>query len=369
MRVALLVTDLENGGTPLRLARLALGLRDAGIEVEVGCLAPPGPVSGRLEGEGIRTFAAGAKSVWDLAAIVRLAAWLRGFEPDVVHSWLMHANTATRLVCRALRIPVICGTATIEVERRWHLTIERLLTPLEDARTVNSAAVAEHVESTFGIERARICVLPPIFAARADPAPDRARVRQRCGIPSDAFTLLWAGRFDAVKRIDIVVDVLGSVGELSHLLLVGDGPERPGIERLVAARRLAGRAHFTGWLNHLDEVVAAADLLIFPSRTEGMPNVVLEALRGGLPVVGSDIPAMRELAAATDAIVLVASDSPEPFARKVGELQRESTRLAAMSQAAHAAAEKFAAADGIAAATRLYSEIIAQRRTGVADFE
>lgn len=361
VRIALVVTDLENGGTPLRLARLAVGLRDAGVEVQVGCLAPPGPVSARLEAAGIRTFAAGASSAWDLPAVVRLGGWLRGFQPDVVHSSLMHANTAARLVCRALGIPVICSTVTIEVERPWHITVERLLAPLEDARVANSAAVAQHVVAEFGIPSEAVHVLPPLIAEARSEIVDRRSARARYGLPADGFVILWAGRFDAVKRIEVVVDVLGLLDANVRAVLAGDGPERGRIEKRVAARGLRERVRCTGWLERLDEVVAAADVLLLPSRTEGMPNVALEALRGGLPVIGSDIPALRALrAAAGAAFTLVSGESPEDFAVAVRRLIEQPELRAQQASAAREAGARLAQQNGIAATIALYQRVIAE---------
>jgi glycosyltransferase involved in cell wall biosynthesis len=323
MRVVLLVTDLERGGTPLRLARLARGLKRLGVEVHVGCLASAGPVGAELESDAVPTFACNARGPRDLFALRRLASHLLRIQPDLVHATLTHANVAARLVGDWLRIPVVTSTATIEVERRWHLTVERCTAALDRGHIVNSRALADHVATNFAVPRERIYVVPPSI----DPVPariDRSRAREQFGLPTDAFVVLWAGRFDPVKRLDIAIrcaELLARQG--CHLLLAGDGPTREQIEMLVRASPASPSIHLLGWQRDLAPALSAADAFLFPSLTEGMPNAVLQAMAFGLPVVGSHIAALRELAGDEERILLVAEGDEHGFAAGLLRLYEE----------------------------------------------
>ena len=296
MKVLLLITDLERGGSPLRLVRLAHGLAGEGIQVAVGCLAPPGPLSAELQGAGLRTFACGARSVRDLGALLRLRREIRDLAPDLVHATLTHANVAARLVAARLGIPVIGSTATIEVERRWHRRLERCTLRWESAHLVNSAALAEHVVRTFGAAREHVFLIPPSIG-QVPARIDRDAARRRFGIPPMAHVLLWVGRFDPVKRIDRIVECLRRDEERSLMaLLAGAGPEKEHIAALAARLGVRDRVVLPGWQADLGPALSAADAFVFPSLTEGMPNALLAALGFGLPCVASDIPAHRELA-------------------------------------------------------------------------
>ncbi len=305
MRIALLATDLERGGTPLRLARLARGLKQAGVEVSVGCLAPAGPVGLELESEGISTFACDAYSARDLFALRRLARHLRRIKPNLLHATLTHANVAARWVGRRLGIPVVTSTATVEVERRWHLMVERCTGGMDCGHVVNSQALADHVARRFRVPRERIHVVPPSIDAvprRIERDPARAQL----DLPRDAFVVLWMGRLDPVKRLDVAIRCTERLTEFPcHLLLAGDGPGRSQIENLVRRSPASRMIHLLGWQNDLAPVLSAADAFLFPSQTEGMPNAVLQAMAFGLPVVGSDIPALRELSGEEKRLLLV----------------------------------------------------------------
>ncbi|MEW6249063.1 MAG: glycosyltransferase, partial [Planctomycetota bacterium] len=339
MRIMLLVTDFERGGTPLRVARLARGLHAAGVEVHAGCLAPPGPVGAELEAAGVTTFACGAEDARDFLALHRLSQHVRRIRPDLIHAHLMHANVSARLVGAIQRVPVIGSTATIEVERPWHRALERATAGIDRAHIVNSQALAEHVHEAFGIARRRIHVVPPSLAlldsGRTLPATpaelDAARVaaRSALGIPSHEFVVAWVGRFDSVKRLELVVGAaeILAASVPCRFLLAGDGPHRPVIEQLLRLSSAARVVHLLGWRADVAEILSAADAFVFPSLTEGMPNAVLEAMAAGLPVVGSDIPALRELAGPDGPegarLILVRNDVPRDYAAELERLWSE----------------------------------------------
>lgn len=293
-RVLLLVTDLQPGGTPLRIVRTARELPRFGIEPVVGCLAEEGPLSATLRTWGIETFSCGARHRGDFMAFSRLAGIIRRYDPDLIHSTLFHANIAARLVGQVDRArPVVTGSATIEVERRSHLLGERLTCGWSDWHVANSRAVAEHLCEELGFARDRVVVIPnAVDAARIEAAP--AINRRAWGIAPDKPMVLWVGRMDVVKGLDVLVDAIEIVRREREcsLVLCGDGPERGRIET-----RTTGMAdvHLVGWQAEPAAWLKAAEVMVFPSRTEGSPNAVLEAMASGCAVVASDIPACREL--------------------------------------------------------------------------
>jgi len=110
--------------------------------------------------------------------------------------------------------------------------------------------------------------------------------------------MLFVGRIVYQKGLDVLFQALGGLLDLEwQLTLVGDGNQRPHLEELARSLGMIERIHFTGWLS--GEAVATqyqqANLYVAPSRHEGMPNVVLEAMSAGLPVIASAIAGNEEL--------------------------------------------------------------------------
>ncbi len=320
MRVALLVTDLERGGTPLRLARLARGLRDADVGVHVGCLAPPGPISHDLEADGIPTYACDAAGPQDFMAFKRLADHVRRIRPDLIHATLMHANVAARLIGSSHGLPVVTATATIEVERRWHRAVESATTRVDAAHIVNSRAVARHVTRTLGIPAKQVFVVPPSLERIPQPLDPHA-ARDQLDIPPHEFVVAWAGRLDPVKRLDLIIQCAEILTDLpTRFLLAGDGPYRTHLQKLLRLSSAADRIHLLGWQDNLLPLLSAADAFIFPSLTEGMPNAVLEAMACGVPIVASDIPVLRELSDDGQRFRIIAGDRAIDYAAVLREL-------------------------------------------------
>lgn len=297
LRVALLSTDLERGGYPLRLARMAKALVTVGVEPIVGCLAPPGPVSADLADHDIKTFACNATSARDIGALRRLADCLRRFDPDIVHSALLHANIAARGLGRVGRSrPVITSTVTIEQERPWHLWAEALTSGGSDLHVVNSNAVGEHLCRDLGFDRNRLVVIPnAVDFDRIDSI--RPADRAEFDIPEGAPLVVWAGRLDPVKGLDTFVDVIVELRSRldARALLIGDGPEAARITQRIHKAGLVNIVRLAGWRRDVWAWLKTADVLLFPSRTEGSPNTVIEAMACGCPVVAGDIPACRDL--------------------------------------------------------------------------
>lgn len=110
--------------------------------------------------------------------------------------------------------------------------------------------------------------------------------------------MLWAGRLVYQKGLDVLVEALGELKSLPwELTLIGDGPYRTALEQQALQKGIADRIVFTGWLDReeMDRFYQQANLFVFPSRHEGMPNAVLEAMACGLPVIASRIAGSEEL--------------------------------------------------------------------------
>jgi glycosyltransferase involved in cell wall biosynthesis len=322
----LVVTDLERGGTPLRLARLARALRDAGCEPVVGSLAAAGPVTRALQSESIPTFACDAAGRHDVRVILRLVAHVRRLHPDVIHASLTHANVVARLAGLWTHTPVLTSTATIETERLWHRWSERITAGWDAGHIVNSAALARHVVRAFGVPPRRIHVVPPL-PAQYGRVP-RGSAREAWGIEEADFVVLWAGRLVRAKRVDLLIraagrlarDASASRGRL-RILIVGEGPLRGVLEALARNGPAGEMIRFVHWQEDLGPLLGAADLFVCCSSAEGVPNAVLEAMCAGVAVLAHDIPTLRELAGDPRRIQLANLSNPRRLAGEIIRLR------------------------------------------------
>lgn len=293
------ITDLEVGGVPLHLYRLATRLPRDRFRIRVISLAGEGPIGRRLVEAGVPVFACGARSATDVPALAALHRLLRQDRPDILHAMLFHANTAARIIGPLAGVPaarILCEIQTAECERLWHLAVDNLTCRLCRLEIGNSPSVVEHLRRRAHIPRTRLrCVWGAVDVdafSQAQPI-----TRAELGLPLDEPVVLWTGRLDPVKGFEEMLGAFARVvrGCPASLLLAGEGPYRPEIERLIARHGLTGRVRLLGARHDISRLLCGADAFLFCSRTEGLPNSVLEAMAARLPIVATSAPGCRDL--------------------------------------------------------------------------
>jgi teichuronic acid biosynthesis glycosyltransferase TuaC len=142
---------------------------------------------------------------------------------------------------------------------------------------------------------------------------DREAARRALGL--NRPTLLAVGNLVRLKRHRMMVEALAGLPAVD-LVIVGEGPERAAIEALARERRVADRVHLLGRLpqDRLPDIYSAADLLLLVSTHEGWPNVLLESMACGTPVIVSDIDGIADIVAAPEAGRIVHKPSPDRLA-------------------------------------------------------
>ncbi|NOT02150.1 MAG: glycosyltransferase [Phycisphaerales bacterium] len=298
-RITYVITDLDVGGVPLHLARLAHAIREFGFLPRVVSLAPIGAIGERLVAAGISIESCYARGPSDVGVIARLSRLLCRHRPSLVHAFLFHANLAACLAAPLAGISsrrVICEIQTVEIERPWHLTVGGMTHRMCACVVGNSPSVVEHLRQRAHMAASRLCCISggvDVAAIQsAQPLP-----RAELGVDDDCAIVLWVGRLDPVKGLDELLAAFRIVdtGRRTMLLLVGDGPYRPRVESMIREYGLGNRVRLLGRRSDVAEVMKTADVFAFPSRTEGMPNALLEAMAAGLAAVATDVAGCRDV--------------------------------------------------------------------------
>jgi glycosyltransferase involved in cell wall biosynthesis len=158
----------------------------------------------------------------------------------------------------------------------------------------SGSAVTWH--ETLGVPAARLVVIPNA-ASIVDFSPaggsSRRAARVALGLDPDATIALCMGALSREKRVDVAIEATKLLPDV-ELVVVGDGPERARLEALARAAA-PHRVHFLGQTPHPQEPLAAADLVVVPSDTEGQPRVAVEAGLSGLPVVATKVGGLPEI--------------------------------------------------------------------------
>jgi glycosyltransferase involved in cell wall biosynthesis len=336
LRIALCITELEVGGAERCLVELATRIDRAKFSPVVYALSPqPGlgvrSLLPQLEKAGIETHFLGASGVRHLPGAIRnLAKHLKRQRPVVLQSFLFHANFVSRFAARLAGVPhVFSGVRVAERGLAWHLWLDRASRGLVERYVCVSAAVADFSRTRLGLSEHQVVVIPNgIDGERL--ASAEAVDLTTLGLPSGRRAVTYVGRLEAQKGVaDLIANSPAWLGRLPDhdLLVVGTGPLEKELRTLSERLAVAPRIQFTGWRPDVPEILKASDLVVLPSKWEGMPNVVLEAMAAGRPVVSSDVEGVRELlGGAADEQVVPVGNSGDFAARIVTLLSDDQIR-------------------------------------------
>jgi starch synthase (maltosyl-transferring) len=321
--LALAITDLNVGGAEQMLVALATQLDRRRWRPSVICLDHAGPLAAALRSADVAVECLGASPRRPLQALTRLAQSFRRQAPWLVQSFLFHANVATRLAAPLAGVPwVVGGLRVAERRKRWHRWLDRLTAHLAAGSVCVSRGVERFSREVVGLSSNRLIVIPN----GVDPAPfDQAQPlpRSALGIPPGADLALSISRLDVQKGLANLLAAAEWVitrRPAWHLVLVGDGPERPWLLAQLAARpALAERIHWLGRRDDVPTLLAAADVLVLASLWEGMPNVVLEAMAARRPVVATAVEGSEDLVVPGRTGWLVAPGDPEALGQALLE--------------------------------------------------
>jgi glycosyltransferase involved in cell wall biosynthesis len=172
----------------------------------------------------------------------------------------------------------------------------------------------------FGGADLRLTVIPTGVPARRFPPVDaatRRAARSRLGLSADGIVAVYVGSLSGEKNVDAAIAAVAAIPD-AVLLLVGDGPERIRLERL-SGEVAPGRIRFIGTRERPQDELAAADVLVLPSRTEGIPAVLIEAAFSGLPVVASAVGGIPEIVAEGVTGITVPPGDVAALSQAIGE--------------------------------------------------
>ena len=290
-----------------------------------GVPAAAGAGAGWLELPHLRR---GVDPVADARACRGIRQLIRAFRPDVVHTHTSKAGVVARRAAFAERVPAVAHTFHGHVLRDyfgavsswWLRRLERRLAARTDLLLAVSASCADELAALDVAPRDRFLVTPPAVAT--SPALPRADARARLGLARDAWAVAAVGRLVPIKRLEDFVRMVGGAPSLCGDVL-GEGPQRAALATL-AERRCGGRLRLLGSEPDAARLLPAYDAVVMPSVREGCPLVAIEAFAAGVPVVGYDVPGVRDaLASLGRGLLVPVGDGPGGLLAAVSRLRED----------------------------------------------
>ncbi len=366
VKVLYIIDKAGLGGATNHLSGVLLALDRQRFAPSCCFLLSGGPNEERLRAAGVPASILGLQKIYGwraLRAFVRLVRWIRRERFSVVHTYLFSANLFGVLAARLAGVPVIIASRREVVTwMRWHHRwATRLANRYCSAITVNSQAVYDSVMAAEHPNPRQVVVIPNgvdtlRFAATSDVTAQRLALQ----IVGDGPVVMTVGHLSPIKGPQHLIEAAPAIVRQvpsATFVLVGDGPMRRFLEERAVALGLADRVIFCGRRRDVPALLAAADVVVAPSESEGCSNAILEAMAMGRAIVATRAGGNAE--AISDGVngVLVPPRDPAALARAtVRLLQDDAARRRLGDQARRMAAERFDHATMVRRIERLYEE-------------
>ena len=196
----------------------------------------------------------------------------------------------------------------------------------------------------YGFPSDHLVVIPNAATcgdATAHSEQEIAALRDRLGLPEREFQAVTVARCVRQKGLDVLVEALAQLPEPQrrriHFAVFGDGPERRALKQLASERGVTADITFYGWHDDASLLLPAFDLFVLPSRSEGQPFALIEAMAAGLPVIATSVSGIPELLAGGESGEPVTGEDPGELARAIAGFLKDPGRLRAKAKvgAAH----------------------------------
>lgn len=362
IRICQLITTLAPGGAERVVCELATRLDRRRFDVTVVGLRG-GLVAQQLVAAGVPVETLGMRGKWDLPRLVRLRGLLRRLRPDILHTHLFHADVAGRLAGPgAAHLVHTIHTAEGRF-RPWHFAWARWATRQAERLICVSKSVRDFHAGKAGLPAEAYTVIPngvdvPAFARDE---VRRADLRHQWGLKEADLLAAYVGRLHYEKGTDLLPAALGllaSRGTSLHCAVAGDGPLRPQVEDYVRRGPGGSFCRLLGYTSDVRGVLSAADLFLMPSRWEGWPLALAEAMSAGLAIVAADVPGVRDLVTDGESALLFPRGEARAFADAIQEAAGDPELRTRISMAAKMRAEEACGIDRfLVAHERLYEEL------------
>jgi D-inositol-3-phosphate glycosyltransferase len=378
----------DGGGMNVYVRELSTALARAGVTCEVFTRAfrPDLPETVRVEpGFRVHHVPAGPPTDVPKEELPELVpAFTTGVleridrrETDALHANYWLSGLAGHSIKHELDLPLVSTFHTLarvkaeasedEPRRRAHAEAE--IIGCSDAVLASCTVEKAQIVQLYGADPERIEIVAPGVDLAFFAPGDRAQARRALGLPADRPIVLFVGRIQPLKALDVAVAAVSRLDVPALLVVVGgpSGPAGPAevdrIGKLVAELGLSDRVRFVPPQRHelLTTFYRAADVCVVPSRSESFGLVALEAAACGTPVVASAVGGLRTLVEHGRTGFLVEGRDPEAFAAYLGEIVTNPGLARQMSASAAAGARRYTWSIAGARLRRLYADLTARQ--------
>ena len=345
-RVLHIIDSLHLGGAQEVVLNLAT-CGSSRFRHEVATLHGHGIYWDRLKKAGIKVHSLSPHKF--LPAYLASIPWrILADKPDILHCHLIPSNIIAKPLGALLGVPVIINhdhtNDPHRIDNKILLALDKSTNRFAHHIIAVAAACRDFLTTHESIPPEKISLVPnAIDLRRFSPGEvSRDEARARLGLPAGSRIVAGVGRLNPQKNFALFLDIAAQLAPRFpdlHFLLAGEGPEEQMLREKASALGIANRVTFSGYVADTRLVYLAADVLLMPSRYEGLPMTLLEAMAMGLPVVASKLDGIAEVIGDGAEGFLVPSDDAALFVERTASLLADAELSPRISKNARAKIE------------------------------
>jgi len=355
------------------LLQLARHFRPENISFSIACFFESGPMQEQFEAAGISTFNLDSPHESDPRAILRAKRLIDRIGPDIVHTHLLRADIFAGTAARWAGVPVILSTIYAvgrfrrSRRRRADFLLDRVSASLPTHVLAVSEAVKRDCVERLHLEESDVTVIHTGIDPPAQFDLERGRrMREHWRVGPDQPLVAAVARLSYEKGIDTLIDaaaILHQTMPSVRFVVVGDGPDEHDLQRRIDARNVRGIVQLAGFTDDVWPALLAADVFCLPSKSEGMPNALLEAMAASRPIVASNVGGIPEAIAPETNGLLFTPAYPRSLADSLRRIIADRPLALRLGQEARRTVEsRFRARDVAARYTDLYDRLLRTTR-------
>jgi glycosyltransferase involved in cell wall biosynthesis len=363
----------EFGGAEQHILSLMKEFRNYAIDAQVITFYDS-IFSDKLRSLGHKVTVVQPRSRFDFLLHHKLASYFASIKPDLVHTHGIRANFFSRLAAKQAGIKHVVTTVHSILRHDYPNPVSFFIAKQMEMRTIHltehfmavSQTIKEHLLEC-GVEENKVSILfngidSSIYSPNETRLFEAQELRRELGIPHEHIVIGTLARLVPVKGLSYLIR--GFAQAIQHepnlsLLIIGEGPEREELEKLARELGVIAQVHFTGFRSDIPNCLAAMDIYVNSSLSEGLPISLMEAMAAEKALVVTHVGGMKEMIIHEENGLTIPPKSPESIAQAILQLANNPDLRLALAKAAKMDVERrFSQHSMGLAQVKLYHQLI-----------
>lgn len=338
-RILHLITGLEVGGAEMMLLKTLPQLQSS-FDNCVCCIVGRGPMGKRLENVGIPVFYLDLRPISIFGSILCFRSIIKDFRPDILVTYLIHADLFGRIFGRLFGIKkIICNQRGKLLQWEFLRRVDYVTKSLVTKYIVQTKVAQRELMQKLRLPEERFIVIPnAIDTEEFNFEMDYGKKQAALSLKSDDMVITCVSKLRRGKGHEYLLEAFESLSlrgseataaiQSPHLklLIVGDGEQKEKLFKQVTSYTSKSNILFLGNRSDIKEILKISDIFVLATEGEGMSNAIMEAMASGLTVITTDIPENRELVEHERTGILVPTEDSSSLAKAIEDLLGDGQR-------------------------------------------